>query len=142
MLKLSTIILTVMLVFATVYSVMTIAAPKLVIGSSFQALTGKTLDSIQDEGYLKALLNTGRHLGSFALASTIAGFFFLFAGFRNAQLWAWWGMLVVGGLSWGWGLVNNAIMGSTFNIIMHAVGTAVYLLGLLLPIGAFFAKKT
>ena len=50
-------------------------------------------------------------------------------------------MLVVGGLSWGWGLVDNIIMGSALNSIMHAAGTVVCLVGLLLPVGAFFAKK-
>jgi len=142
MLKVATILVVISLAFAGVYSIMTMAVPKVFIEGTFQAYTGKTLDSIQDEGYLKVLLNTVRHLSSFALATVIAGFFFLFGAFRKIQPWAWWAMLFVGGLAYGWGLVNYAIIGSMFNLIMHAFGTGVFLLGMFLPIKLFFGKKT
>ena len=141
MLKISVVILTVMLAFAAVYSIMTITVPTLIVGESYKAVAGKSIDSIQDQDYLRVLLGTGRHLGAFALASTLAGLFIVFGAFRKAEVWSWWAMLVVGGLSWGWGLVDNIIMGSALNSIMHAAGTVVCLVGLLLPVGAFFAKK-
>ena len=142
MLKVSVVILTVMLAFSAVYSVLTIVTPAFVVGESYKAVTGKSIDSIQDADYVRVLLGTGRHLGAFALASTLAGVFFLYGAFRHAEAWSWWAVLVVGVISWGWGLVNNFIMGATMNAVMHAAGSLVYLIGLVLPIGSFFGKKT
>jgi hypothetical protein len=141
MLKIATVLLVITLAFAGVYSIMTIVVPETTIAGTFQAYTGKDLDSIGDQGYLNVLLASVRHVGSFALATVIAGFFFLFGAFRKGELWAWWAMLLVGGLAYGWGLVNYILIGDQFNLIMHAFGTGVLLLGLLLPIGVFFGKK-
>ena len=141
MLKISVVILTVMLAFGGVYSVMTFAIPAFFVGEGFEATTGRTLESVQDEGYVDVLLSTERHVGAFAVASTLAGFFILFGAFRKAEAWGWWALLIVGLISWGWGLVENITHASTMNIIMHGAGTLVFLVGLLLPVGVFFGKK-
>ena len=141
MLKISVAILTVMLAFAGVYSLMTFAMPAFFLAEGFEVATGRSLDTVTDEGYVDVLLGTGRHLGALAVASTIAGFFFLYAGFRKGEAWGWWALLIVGIISWGWGLVGNINSSSTMNVILHSSGTLVYLVGLLLPVGTFFGKK-
>jgi hypothetical protein len=141
MLKIATILLTVMLVFAAVYSFMGIFAAKLIVGSSFEAITGKSIDSIADAGYKKALLNTQRYLGAFALATTISGSFILFAAFVKKLKWSWPAILFIGGIAWGWGLISNLLIGDTLNIILQCVGTGLFLIGLLLPIKEFFTEN-
>lgn len=142
MLRIAVIIMVAMLVFAGVYSFMSIFAPKLIAGSGFEASTGTTLDSIRDDAYLKSYLYANRTSGIFALGTTIAGFFIIFTGFRKKEQWAWWAVLIVGGLVWIWGLVNGLIVGDTFNSIMYLVGTVLVIVGLLVPVKIFFTKKS
>lgn len=141
MLKVATIILVIMLAYAGIYSIMSLIAPKVMIGSAFQAVTGETLESVQNAGYLKALLRGQRNMGLFALTTVISGFFVLFAGFRKAEKWAWWAFLVVGGLTWLWGLINAIIIVDKVNLPMQLVGIVIFLVGLLIPIKVFFARE-
>ena len=141
MLKIGVILLSVMLAFAAAYSFMGIFAARLIVGSNFEAISGETLNSISDEGYESALLNTQRYLGAFALATTTAGCFILFASFRKAVKWAWWAILLVGGIAWGWGLISTLLIGDTLNSILQCVGTGLFLLGMLLPVKEFFAES-
>jgi len=142
MLKVATIILVIMLAYAGIYSIMSLIAPKVMMGSAFQSVTGETLESIQNPGYLKALLGGQRNMGLFALTTVISGFFVLFAGFRKGEKWAWWAFLVVGGLAWLWGLINAIIIVDKVNLPMEIIGMVIFLVGLLIPVKVFFAKET
>jgi hypothetical protein len=130
-----------MLAYAGIYSIMNLIAPKVMVGSAFQAMTGEKLESVQNAGYLKILLSGQRNMGLFALTTVISGFFVLFAGFRKAEKWAWWAFLVVGGLAWLWGLINAIIIGDKLNIPMELIGTVLFLVGLLLPVKVFFVRE-
>ena len=140
MLKVAVVILVIMLAYGGVYSLMNIFVPKVPMKSAFEAATGKTLDSITeaDAHYLKALVMGQRYMGVYALCCTIAGLFILFAAFAKAKKWAWWSMLIVGGIIWLWGLIYSASIGSTMNLIMHIIGIVLLILGLIIPIKAFF----
>lgn len=140
MLKVSVIILIIMLAYASVYTLMAIFMPKVVIASGFEAATGKALDSIQDAEYLSSLLRSQRNTGQYALTTVIASFFILFTGFRKAQRWAWWSFLVIGVLAWLWGVINAVAIVDKQNLIMQAVGAVLFLVGVFLPVKAFFAK--
>jgi len=140
MLKTAVVILLILFVFSGVYILMAIFTPKLVAGGTFKNITGKELDSVQDAGYLSALLDRERSLGVFALTSLISGFFILFVGFRKAQKWAWWALLFVFGIGYLWGLIHNIVNVDTLNITLMAIGMVLLLIGLLLPVRDFFAK--
>lgn len=141
MLKVATIILIVMLAYAGVYGIMLVFMPKVVMESSFEAATGEKLENIQNADYLKIMLGEMRHLGIFVLTVVISSFFFLFVGFRKAEKWAWWAMLVVGIIAWGYGLIMNFVTGDTFNAFLHLIGIVIFFVGLLIPVKIFFAKK-
>jgi len=140
MLKVAVIILIIMLAYGGIYSLMSIIVPKVMMKSAFAATTGKTLDNARDDGYMKALTGGRRNHGLYALTTTIAGFFVLFAGFRKAQKWAWWAFLVVGGIAWLWSLVYAIIIVDKVAIPFTAIGMVMFLVGLLIPIKAFFGK--
>ena len=144
MLKVAVVILVIMLAYGGVYSLMNIFVPKMPLKSTFEAATGKTLDSIAeaDAHYLKALVMSQRYMGVYALCCTIAGLFILFAAFAKAKKWAWWSMLIVGGIIWLWGLIYSAAIGSTMNLIMHIIGIVLLILGLVIPIKAFSEGAT
>ena len=141
MMRIAVLILVIMLAYAGIYSLMSIFVPKLVMESIFSAITDKPLSSIQDAGYLKALLGRQMHTGIYALTTVIAGFFVLFAGFQKAQKWGWWGFLIVGGIAWLWGLIYSIVIADNFNIIFMLIGTVLLLVGLFLPFKSFFGKK-
>jgi hypothetical protein len=140
MLKVAVVILVIMLAYGGVYSLMNIFVPKAPLKSAFESATGKTLDSIAgaDAHYLKALVMSQRYMGVYALCTTIAGLFVLFAAFSKAKKWAWWNMLIVGGIIWLWGLIYSAAIGSTMNLVMHIIGIVLLILGLIIPIKEFF----
>lgn len=141
MLKVATIILIVMLAYAGVYGIMLVFAPKVVIESSFEAATGEKLENIQNADYLKIMLEEMRHMGILVLTVVISSFFFLFVGFRKAEKWAWWAILIVGIIAWGYGLIMNFVTGDTFNAFLHLIGIVLFFVGLLIPVKIFFAKK-
>jgi hypothetical protein len=141
MLKVGVILLVIMLAYAGVYSLMNIFAPKVMLGSTLEATAGRTLANAESDGYLKALNAGQRNEGLYALTTTIAGFFVLFAGFRKAQKWAWWAFLVVGGIAWLWGVITAIGVGAAANFILMLIGAVIFLVGLLLPVRVFFAKE-
>lgn len=141
MLKVGVVILIVMLAYATVYSLLNVIAPSVTLKSSVSASIGKTLEEAKEAGYLKAMTTAHRHLGVFAFATTISGFFVLFAGFRKGQKWAWWCYLVVGCIAWLGNTVIAIAIGDNMNLIMSLIGLVVFLVGLLIPVKAFFGSS-
>jgi hypothetical protein len=135
MLKVGTTFLLIGLLFGALYSIVVIISP--------QTVTSRinAVPEMQSPVVAKAYYDEARHLGAFALASTIGALFILFAGFKEGRKWAWWGILCMGVFGWVFGLVRFIIIGDARNLIGHAIGTALWLLGLLLPIGTFFAGK-
>ncbi len=141
MLKVATIILLVMLIYAGVYSLMSIFTPEIIMESSFQAVTGESINSIGDKKYLTALINSGRTGGVFALTTVIAGFFILFAAFRKAEKWSWWGFMIVAFIAWAWGVGYGALVNARIYFLMNLGGMIIFLAGILLPVKVFFSKK-
>ena len=99
------------------------------------------LKDVQNEGYLKAYLGANRTSSLFALVTVIAGFFILFGAFRKAEKWAWWGFLIAGGVAWIWGVAFSIIIGDTFYLTLQLIGLILLIVGILLPVKAFFGKK-
>jgi len=141
MLKVAVVILAVASVYAGIYSLMVFTVPETMAQINFKAITGKTLDSVQDADYLRAASNETRITGLYALTTVISCFFILFAGFRKAQKWAWWAFLVVGGIAWLWGVIDNIVIGNKLHIPLQAIGLVLFLVGILLPVKVFFAKE-
>ena len=130
-----------MLVYAGIYSLISIIVPTVMMKGVLTATTGKTIDNAQSDGYLKALTVDQIKTGLFALATVISGFFILFAAFRKAQKWAWYAFLFVGGIAWLNGVIISIAIGDMINMIANIIGIVIFLVGLLLPIKVFFAKE-
>ncbi len=142
MVKVATIILIIMLAYAGAYSIGNLIVPEVFVSSSFQIVTGEELKDVQNEGYLKAFLGQSRTASLFALVTVIAGFFILFAAFRKAEKWAWWGFLIAGGIAWIWGVAFSIVIGDTFYLALQLIGLVLLIVGILLPVKAFFGKKS
>ena len=142
MLKVAVVILTVMLAYAAIYSLMALIVPKVILKSSIQATIGKTLEDAQDDGYLRVLTFIMINLGGISLSQLIASFFILFLGFRKAQIWAWLALLIIGCVGWGVGLIINIVSGDMTNMTLHIIGVVIFLIGIFLPVKEFFVKPS
>ena len=141
MLKTSTTVLFIGMLFAALYSLAIIVSPQTFANSTLEARAETKLENIQDQGAAEAIVVQTRHMGVFALTTSIAMFFVLFIGFKKGQKGAWWAFLFVGGIAWLYGLVMQISEGDMMNLVGHVIGTALWLIGILLPIKAFFPKK-
>ena len=75
-----------------------------------------------------------------AITQKVAALFILFAGFRKAERWAWWAMLVVGGITCIYGAVINILNGNSIDSAVHLVAFAGLVVALLLPVKKFLVK--
>jgi len=141
MLKTAGVFLLIGLLFGTAYTLVIIVSPQTVANSTLKAKADMSLENIQDKGAAETILTYARHMGVFGLIANIAMFFVLFMGFKKAQKWAWWAFLFVGGIAWIFGLVEQILEGDMMNLIGHAIGIVLWLIGILLPIKVFFPKR-
>ena len=141
MLKVAVVILTFMLAYAGIYSLMGIFVPELMLMRTLKTISGKTTDDARDDGYLRFLSGMTRAFGLFALVIVIAGFFTLFAAVRKAQKWAWWALLIGGSITWLWAVIHCIVFVDKLIILLMAIGMLTFLAGLLLPVKEFFARS-
>ena len=141
MLKTATTILIVLMIFAGLYGIFLIVSPETVANGTLEARSGKTFELLEDQDVAETIVVQTRHLGVFALATSIAVFFILLTGFKKGEKWAWWALVVVGGISWGYGLIMQILEKDMMNLILHLVGITLLLIGVLLPVKVFFTKK-
>jgi len=142
MLKTAIIILTIAMIFSGLYAIFLIVSPQTIGGSTLEARSGKTLESIQDPEVSKTIVVQTRHVGIFGLTTVIAMLFILFTGFKKGEQWAWWSFLIVGIISWGYGLVMQISEKDVLNMILHLIGAVIWFIGIFIPVKVFFAKKS
>ena len=136
MLKTASTILLIGLLFGALFSALVIISPQAVVSSRFT-----DVPEFQSPIVANAYFDEARHLGAFAFATTVGALFILFVGFKKGQAWAWWALLAIGIFGWVYGFVRFLILGDTRNIVGFAIGIVLWLIGILLPIRAFFPKK-
>lgn len=140
MLKTATFILLIGLIFGLLYSLLLVFNPDIVAESTLEARTEKTFDSVQEMDVADVIIVQTRHMGIFGLTTTIGLFFILFCAFKKGDQWAWWAFLIIGVIVWGYGLVVQISEGDMMNTILHLIGAALILIGILIPIKVFFSK--
>lgn len=140
MLKTASSIFTIMLIFSGLYGLLVTFDPQMIAESTLKARAGKVLADVEDPAVANVFVSQTRHLGVFALCITIALFYVLFKGFKKGEKWAWWTFLFAGGIGYGFGLVVQILEVDVLNLILHAIGTGLLLVGLLISYKAFPAK--
>lgn len=140
MLKVGTIILTIGVIFSSLYGILLAFTPGTIAASTIE-VRGGNFEAAMDTPAGQAFIIQTRHLGVLALCLSIAILFVLFAAFNKGARWAWWAILFAGGIAWGFGLIVQITEGDMLNMILHIIGIIILLLGLFLPVKEFFAKK-
>ena len=142
MVKVGSIILFVLFVLAAGYEIAIFAVPAMMLEGDFQATTGKSYKEFLQPEALRVSFSHARHMMVIAITQKVAALFILFAGFRKAERWAWWAMLVVGGITCVYGSAINILNGNTFDSAVHLVASAALVVALLLPVKRFFMQST
>ncbi len=133
MLKTASTILLIVVIFGAIYSFVMIVSP--------QTVSTLTDEELQSPAFVKEIYALVRHMGALALAAVIGSFFILINGFKKGLKWGWWGFFLTGIVGWGYGLVRFIINGDTMNLIGSLIGIVLLLIGVLIPLKAFFPKK-
>jgi hypothetical protein len=141
MIKTATSILVIGLLFSGAYGLLLTFGPQMIVDKTLEARAGKTLADVGDAGVVGTIVALTRHMGVFAVCLTIVAFFILFQGFKKGEKWAWWALLLGGGIAYIYGLVVQIMEKDMLNMILHIIGAGLIFIGLLLPIKEFFAKK-
>lgn len=142
MLKAGTIVLLVLFILTAAYSILDIVAPSITLEGDFQAVTGGSYEGVLESGPLFISMLYLRHMGVASFAVSIAAVFILLGGFRKAERWAWWALLVTGAIVVGFATVVNFTIANWFDFTTHVVVLAWLFAGLLIPVKVFFARKT
>lgn len=142
MVKVSTIILFVLFVLSAGYEIAIFAVPTIMLEGDFQAITGKSYKEFLQPEALRVSISHARHMMVIAITQKVAALFILFAGFRKAERWAWWAMLVVGGITCVYGSVINILNGNTFDSAVHLVALVALVVALFLPVKKFLARSS
>jgi hypothetical protein len=142
MVRVSTIILFVLFVLSAGYEIAIFAVPTMMLEGDFQAITGKSYKEILPPEAIRVSVSHTRHMMVINITLKVAAFFILFAGFRKAERWAWWAMLVVGGITCVYGAVINMLNGNILDSVVFLVALVVLLVALFLPIRKFMARSS
>lgn len=148
MLKFAMVILVLALLYAAVFSLMNIMAPRFMMGSVFNTITVNALDKAEYAEYFHRIEYGQRIMGLFGLVVSLCGFILLFIGFRRSKKWAWWTFLFVGLFAFLWGMIyqlwgiiyHSVIISFNSNIPFHGIAILVFMAGLFIPVRSFFAK--
>jgi hypothetical protein len=140
MLKAGTYLLAICLIFSCIYGLLLVFTPGTIVASTLE-VRGESFEAAMDTGTGQAFIVQSRHLGVFAVCLSIALFFILFNAFNKGTKWAWWAILLVGGIAWGYGLIVQVLEADMLNMILHIIGIVILAFGLLLPVKEFFTKE-
>jgi hypothetical protein len=142
MLKAGTIILLALFILTAGYAILDVVAPQITLEGDFQAVTGKSFEGVLEPGPLFIAKLYLRHMAVASFAVATAAIFILLGAFRKAQRWAWWALLVAGGIVLVFAIVVNFLIANWFDFTTHVAVLVWLLVGLLIPVKVFFAKKT
>jgi len=141
MLKSSIVILTIVLIFAALYSLGLIFTPQTFAAKTYEARSGQMLENLEEPGTIDTILAQTRYIGVMAICLVIAMFFVLFTAFKNQERWAWWLFLIVWIVAWGYGVVSQLAEGDKLNSILQIIGFVIDGIGIFLPVKLFFTKQ-
>lgn len=141
--NISFVILLIMLILALLYALIAVLRPEVIVARSFEGFTGKPPWPYYDPvvgvgGYMVTL---ERMAGGLGLALTLGALVVLFTAYRKVEKWAWYYMLVVGVIGWVNNLVANIACKNSMITTIIIIGLILMIIGLLIPVKAFFSKK-
>ncbi len=144
-LKIGSILMTGMGIFALILSILWIFITEIMFVSDFLFYTGVSFQDylVASPVYAEFYIITKKLIGFMILAISIPMLFITHVGYQKGEKWAWLALLITGGLLWGtllgYRIYIGYIGGSSITFV---AGLVLWLLALLIPIKVFFGKET
>ena len=142
-LKIGSILMTGMGIFALVVSILWIFITEIMFVSDFLFYTGVSFQDylVASPLYAEIYIITKKLVGFMMLAISIPILFINHVGYQKGERWAWFTLFIMGGLLWGTLLGYRIFIGYIGgSSITFVAGIILWLLALLIPIKVFFGK--
>jgi len=130
-------------IYTTVVSILWIFVTDIMFVSDFAAYTGTTYNSYlnSDRFFAEIYIITKKLIGFILLAIGLIIIMINQFAYRKGEKWSWFALLIAGGISWGTFIGYKIMIGYIgTSMITFALGTALLLVGLLIPIKELFGK--
>ncbi|NHJ14167.1 MAG: hypothetical protein EAX95_10855 [Candidatus Thorarchaeota archaeon] len=143
-LKIGSIIMMAMGVFALVVSLLWIFITEIMFVSDFLFYTGQSFADYlaANPAYAEMYIITKKLLG---VAMTIVSLLMIIVtkvGYEKGEKWSWWALLLSGGMLWGMLIGYRVFIGYTGgSMITFVVGAILYLLAIILPAKEILSKE-
>jgi hypothetical protein len=112
--------------------------------SDFAHYTGQTYQQylVSDPLFAQMFIITKKLIGVMLLAIACLILIITKKSYSKGEKWSWFALLISGGITWGTFIIYKIIIGYIgVSMATFAVGAALLVVGLLLPIKEFFGKK-
>ena len=129
--------------FALVVSILWIFVTEIMFVSDFLFYTGEAFPDYlaANPVYGEIYIITKKLVGFAMLAASIQFLFITKKGYETGEKWAWWALLLAGGLFWGTFLGYRIYIGYiAISMMTFVVGLIIWLLAILIPVKDFFGK--
>ena len=141
-----TVVMMIMAVFAFVLSLLWIFITEIMFVSDFAAYTGQAYSDylISNPSYAEIYIITKKLLGIALLSTSILMIFITQNGYRHGKKWAWFALILAGGITWG-SLIGYKIVIGYFRLgissMTFIVGGTLLVIGLVIPVKSILGQK-
>ena len=142
-LKIGSILMFAMGFFALAVSILWIFVTEIMFVSDFLFYTGEEFSAYLAASpvYAEMYMITKKLVGFVMLATSLQFLFITKKGYETGEKWAWWALLITGGLFWGIFLGYRIYIGYiAISMMTFVVGLIIWLLAILIPFKDFFGK--
>ncbi len=142
-LKIGTTLMFCMGFFALVVSILWIFVTEIMFVSDFLFYTGEEFSDYlaASPAYGEIYIITKKLIGFVMLIASLQFLFITKKGYEPGEKWAWWALLLTGGMFWGLFLGYRVYIGYVaISMMTFLVGLVIWLVALLIPIKDFFGK--
>ena len=129
--------------FALVVSILWIFVTEIMFVSDFLFFTGEAFPDYLAASpvYGEIYIITKKLIGFVMLVASIQFLFITKKGYEVGEKWAWWALLITGGMFWGLFLGYRIYIGYiAISMMTFVIGLTIWLLAILIPIKDFFGK--
>jgi hypothetical protein len=141
--KISFIILMITMIMALIVGIVATFLPDILISRSFPLYTGQQWNDLLSSNSVVGnyILIKERMMGAAWLAASICGLFVLFAGFRKAEKWAWYCVLILILIAWGAAIIEGIVFNNTPVIVIAVVALLLASTGLIMSARALITDN-
>ena len=141
--QISSTILLIITILGLIYALLAAIMPQFFVARAFQSYAQQSWASFSEAHAHAAsyVLILKRMVGVAGFGLSLGGIFILMTAYKKGQRWAWFCMLIISLIGWSNPLFSNIATHNVPAIFVCACGLMLMVIGLLIPVKAFFSKE-